>query len=146
MVDKCATAINTEIIDFITNNKIATVCGAEDNKPHCFNCFYAVLKDEGCIVFKSSGTTKHMQIFSANNIVAGTIIASEISLSKIEGIQFEGVVNEKDDIGFRATKSYYARFPFALTVPGRIWVIELSTIKYTNTTNGIKHKAEWARM
>jgi uncharacterized protein len=145
MTDKCTTAVNPEILSFITNNKIATVCGAIDNKPHCFNCFYSVLEDEACIVFKSSGTTKHIQVFSRNKDVAGTIISSEVTLTKIEGIQFEGVIVEKESIGFKATRSYYARFPFAVTVPGKIWVLELHAIKYTNTTNGIRRKEEWER-
>jgi uncharacterized protein YhbP (UPF0306 family) len=145
MIVKTVTEINSEILDFISANKVATVCGCSDNVPHCFSCFYAILEEDGCLVFKSSGTTRHMQIFSENNMVAGTIVAAEISKTKIEGVQFEGMVAEKDELNFKATKAYYLRFPFAVTVPGRIWVIRLNNIKYTNTTNGIKRKAEWTR-
>ena len=146
MVDKCSIAINKKILEFISLNKTATVCCAEDNKPHCFNCFYAVMENEGCIVFKSSEGSKHMQILSENKLVAGTIISSELSLAKIEGVQFEGSVVEKEYLKMKAVKSYYLRYPFAVAVPGNIWVIELDAIKYTNTTNGIKHKEDWERI
>ena len=143
MTGTCSPPVNREIIHFVGDNKIASICCVSDNKPHCFTCFYSVLPEDNCLVFKSSESSTHMQILSGNNEVAGTIISSEISMLKIQGIQFEGVVTNKDAIGIKATKSYYTRYPFAVTVPGRIWVLELHSIKYTNTTNGIKHKTEW---
>jgi len=145
MIYKCSTAINTEILDFINTNNVATVCCSENHIPHCFNCFYSVLEEEGCIAFKSSDTTKHIRILSENNRVAGTILSSEISLTKNQGVQFQGVVVEKNNIALKATKSYYLRYPFAVTVPGKLWIIELHTIKYSNTVNGLKSKQEWKR-
>ncbi len=132
-------------MEFIANNKFATVCCTAGNKPYCFSIFYAVLEEEGCIVFKSSENTTHMQIIAENNQVAGTIISSEISMSKIEGIQFQGTIENKDTIGLKAAKAYYLRYPFAMAVPGSLWVLELNSVKYTNTTNGIKHKKAWER-
>ena len=137
--------IPKEILEVIKANNIATVCCCEDNKPHCFSCFYTYMEDEACIIFKSSDSSRHMQILSENNMVAGTIIPSENSMTKVIGLQFEGLMVDKDAIGSRATRVYYTRYPFAVAVPGRIWVLQLKSIKYTNTTNGIKHKLEWVR-
>ncbi len=145
MTNTIATAINKEILEFTAGNKIATICCTEANKPYCFNVFYSFLEEEGCIIFKSSESTRHMQILAGNNHVAGTVIASEISLTKVEGIQFEGVIVNKDTVGLKASKSYYLRYPFAVTVPGRLWILELNSIKYTNTTNGISNKKAWQR-
>jgi uncharacterized protein len=141
----CSTTMSKEILDFIANNKIASVCCVEDNTPHCFNCFYSLLEDDNCIVFKSSPGSKHIRMLTENNLVAGTVISSEITITKVEGIQFEGEVTENATLGFKAAKSYYLRFPFAIAVPGKIWVLELNAVKYTSTTNGIKHKADWTR-
>jgi hypothetical protein len=143
--ETCIADINKEIIEFIEHNKIATVCCTAGTKPSCFNCFYSVLEEEGYLIFKSAENTTHMQVLAENKQVAGTIIASEISMAKIEGIQFEGIIADRDIIGVKATKSYYLRYPFAVTVPGRLWILELNSIKYTNTTKGIKHKSEWDR-
>ena len=137
--------ISKEILEFIVNNKFGSVCCTSGNKPHCFSCFYAVLEEDGCLVFKSSENSTHIQIIAGNNQVAGTIISSEISMSKIEGIQFEGTIINKDTTTLQAAKAYYLRYPFAVAVPGRLWVLRLNAIKYTNTTNGIKHKKTWER-
>jgi len=145
MTETITKKITNGILQFISSNNIASVCCSDENKPHCFNCFYSVLEEEGCIVFKSSEDTKHIKILTKNNLIAGTIIAPDISLTKIEGIQFEGVNLEKNNIAFKAAKSYYLRYPFAITVPGKLWILELHSIKYTNTTNGIKNKLEWER-
>ena len=137
--------MDKEIIEFIATNKVAAVCGAENNKPHCFNCFYAYMEEENCIVFKSSESTKHMNILSKNNVVAGTIHSPDISIAKVQGIQFDGIIVSKNNNLFEAAKTYYARYPFALAVPGTLWIIRLNTIKYTNTVNGINNKLKWER-
>jgi len=145
MIYKVSTEISKDILDFIAQNKVASVCCSEDNRPYCFNCFYSVLEDEGCIVFKSSIESNHVKILATNNMVAGTVIASDISSTKVEGIQFKGLNIDKDPIAMKAAKSYYKRYPFAVAMPGRLWVLEIHSIKYTNTTNGIKRKLEWER-
>ena len=145
VIDKYSVAVDTEILDFIAHNNIASVCCSADNVPYCFNCFYSVLKDELCIVFKSSADTKHVQILADNHLVAGTVIDSDISLARVVGIQFEGVNIEDDRKAMKAAKSYYLRYPFAIAMPGRLWVLELNAIKYTSTINGLKHKLEWSR-
>ena len=143
--ETCAITIDKKILDFIMHNNIASVCCTADNVPYCFNCFYSVLKDEMCIVFKSSVETKHVQILADNKLVAGTIIDSDINLTKIVGAQFAGVHIENDTAITKATKSYYLRYPFAIAMPGKLWVLELNTIKYTSTINGVKRKLEWSR-
>ena len=141
-----ASTIKSEILDFIGRNNVATVCGSKLNEPHCFSCFYTFLRDEACLVFKSSADTIHMQMLLKNNHVAGTITPADISMTKIQGVQFKGILVEKETIGLKASRSYYMHYPFAVTVPGKTWVLELQEIKFTSTINGIKNKMEWQRM
>ena len=138
------TAISAEIMEFIKGNRIATLCCCEADKPYCFNCFYSVPNEEGTLIFKSSESTRHMQIISTNNSVAGTIIASDISMNRIEGLQFEGRITDSAQ-GLKGSATYYSRYPFAVTVPGRLWTLEIDAIKYTKTVNGISTKKAWAR-
>ena len=145
MIEKCSVAITPDILDFITHNNVASVCCCADNSPHCFNCFYAVLDDDGCIVFKSSADTMHMKILAENSLVAGTIVASDISMTKVVGAQFEGINIDGDKMGLKAAKAYYSRYPFAIAMPGKLWILELHSLKYTSTINGIKRKLEWRR-
>ncbi len=137
--------IDTEILDFITANKVATICCSDANSPYCFSCFYSATEDGTYLVFKSSEDTKHIKILLQNNLVAGTIIPPEISMAKVTGVQFEGTLITEDRADKNAGSSYYSRFPFAGVVPGKIWVIELASIKYTSTVFGIKTKKNWEK-
>jgi uncharacterized protein YhbP (UPF0306 family) len=66
-------------------------------------------------------------------------------MSKVQGVQFEGVIVEKDSSKLKAAKFYYLRYPFAVAMSGKLQILEFHSIKYTNTTNGIKRKKEWER-
>lgn len=138
-----APQIDPEILEFIKTNKVASICCSTENKPYCFSCFYSFLEAEQSIIFKSMLDTRHIAIATENNAVAGTVISQEISMTKVTGIQFEGILIENDNVGGKASRCYYLRYPFAMAVPGKLWVVELHSIKYTNTINGVKHKKEW---
>lgn len=142
---KYSSDVDAEILDFINKNKVATVSCAIANSPYCFSCFYSISEDGTCLIFKSSEDTKHIKILLQNNLIAGTIISPDISMAQVTGIQFEGELIPENCVDHNATHSYYARFPFAGVIPGKIWVIELTAIKYTNTVFGVKHKKNWER-
>ena len=134
-----------EILSFLCENKIATICYVKDGLPYCFNCLYAVIPEMDGIVFKSSKSSLHSRVPSGS-AVAGTIYEASKSGYNNTGIQFAGklaVVSEASN-GYEAIeKVYYKRFPIALVIPGTLFCILLSTIKYTHTRNGIRHKLEW---
>jgi uncharacterized protein len=134
-----------EIRDFLCECKVATICYVKDGLPYCFNCLYAVIPEIDCIVFKSSKSSLHSRMHSGTP-VAGTIYQASKSGYDNTGIQLSGrlaVASEMADIYEAAEKAYYRRFPIALTIPGKLFSIMLSTIKYTQTRNGIRHKLEW---
>lgn len=138
--------MNTEITDFIKDCKVATVCCTENDQPYCFNCYYAFMEQDGLLVYKSSFGTKHEKILENNVLVAGTIIPEAIDLATIKGIQFEGkLLKESLDISMKASSAYYLRFPFAMAVPGKIYVIEMDKIKFTDNTRGFGYKQHWER-
>ncbi len=86
-----------------------------------------------------------MRIMLENPLVAGTILPGEVSYLKIIGMQLEGVVNHDSDLHARAVKLYYIHNPMAMAMPGKIWVIQLTKLKYSSTIAGIKKKLEWVR-
>ena len=138
--------IAQEIIDFITNNQVATICGSADDTPYCFNCMYATTEKNGYLVFKSSPDTRHADILMHNNKVAGTILPEKFEPTAIRGIQFEGVaVLEDEDSLAPATSAYYAKYPIAMAMPGKIWIVELLSIKFTDNTKGFGYKRAWSR-
>jgi uncharacterized protein YhbP (UPF0306 family) len=138
--------MDKEIVDFINESKVATVCCTEDEKPYCFNCYYAFIEQECLLIYKSSYNTRHEKILESNQSVAGTIIPEQIDLTTLKGIQFEGtLLKESFDIAMKAAAVYYLRFPFAMAVPGKVYIIELKRIKLTDNSRGFGYKQHWER-
>lgn len=138
--------IDKEISAFIAEQKVATVACVEDGQPYCFNCYYSFLEQEGILVYKSSFNTRHESILKKNPIVAGAIIPEQIEVATIRGIQFEGVLlDESLDLTMKASAAYYLRFPYAMAVPGKLYALQLNTIKFTDNTRGFGFKQHWKR-
>lgn len=138
--------IYSEIIQFIKECKVATVCTSNNNVPYCFNCYFSFLEKEGVLIYKSSFGTKHEEMMLNNKLVAGTIIPENIELSLIRGIQFEGnLLEESMEMSFKASTAYYLQYPFAFGFPGKIYVIEINKMKFTDNTKGFGHKQHWQR-
>src|SRR5689334_8384484 len=111
--------IDKDILEFIAENKVATVCCVDSEAlPYCFNCYYSFMEKEGILVYKSSLGTHHEELLKKNTQVAGTIIPEHIEVAVIKGIQFRGVLlGETFDLTMKASAAYYLKFPFALAVP-----------------------------
>ncbi|HRO42688.1 MAG TPA: hypothetical protein PL009_07620 [Flavipsychrobacter sp.] len=138
--------IDPEIVGFIKEQKVATVACVENNLPYCFNCYYSFIEQDGLLVYKSSFNTRHESILQNHKDVAGTIIPEQIDVAIIKGIQFEGkLLDDNLELAVKVSASYYLRFPFALTVPGKLYVIEISSLKFTDNTRGFGFKQHWRR-
>jgi len=138
--------MDQEIIDFIKQNQVANICCVEDNKPYCFSCFYAPMNNEGYLVFKSSLDTRHADILEQYSEIAGTILPNELDPLAIRGIQFEGIAKEEDVVSLlQAATSYYIKYPMALTMSGKLWVVEIRSLKFTDNTKGFGYKNSWKK-
>ena len=138
--------IDKEIISFIAENKVATVCCVEADHPYCFNCYYSFIEESGLLIYKSSFGTKHEAILEKNKMVAGTIIPEQIELTTLRGIQFEGIqLAESLELSMKASASYYLKFPFAMAMPGKIYVIEMQSVKLTDNSRGFGFKQSWIK-
>ena len=138
--------IDQEIIDFISDNHVATICCTENNTPWCFNCLYSILDTDGYLVFKSSLNTRHGILLENNNKIAGSILPDLFDASAIQGIQFEGVVIEDGESAISgAATAYYSKYPMAMPMPGKLWIIELKTLKFTDNTQGFGYKNSWKK-
>lgn len=87
------------ILDFISKNKIATVCCLDDQQqPYCFNCFYVFEPTQQLLLFKSSENTFHTHCLNTNNEIAGTILPGTINFPTLKGIQFTGKICREDSL------------------------------------------------
>lgn len=133
------------ISEFIEENKIASICFTDkEQKPHCLTCFYYYEAEESCLVFKSSYGTQHDMYIKANTPVAGTILPPANDLLKIKGIQFSGHIITEAKNGVEKLKLHYTmKYPRSITLPGYIWVVKLSYIKFTRNSLGFSNKLIW---
>lgn len=138
--------MDERIVEFISGQKVATVCGVDvENNPYCFSCFYAFDKDRQLLYFKSGSSAHHSEILLENPVVAGTINPDKLNQLAIKGIQFTGkVLPATDELCIDAASVYHKRFPFALAMPGEVWTIQLEVIKMTDNTLSFGKKIHWS--
>lgn len=140
-------AIPSDIADFIQQHKAATVCClTETGSPYCFTCYYAFMPEQGWLVYKSGFGTQHEQCLKKQPAVSGTIVPEEIIVSTIRGIQYQGAQFAASfEQMMQANTAYYLRFPFAMAVPGNVFIIRLDWVKFTDNTISFGHKSHWSR-
>jgi uncharacterized protein YhbP (UPF0306 family) len=144
-----AVAVNImdkHIVQFLTAQTVMTIATSENNIPHCATCFYVFIPEENLIVFKSKPGTTHVKQALANSIVAGSVLPDKFVAGKTSGIQFYGSFGAAKD-GFHdlASKHYYKKYPFAAVMPGKLWVIELNKVVFTDHTLGFGKKRNWEK-
>lgn len=137
--------LNKNIIDFLSKNQVATVCFTNDqNRPYCINCFYTFVEDAAILIFKSSYGTTHDAYIKQSNPLAGTIIADQIDVTKLKGIQFTGILLDQQQINDKKLHfAYLKKFPLSIAMPGYLWGVQLEHIKFTDNTLGFGNKTTW---
>ncbi len=90
--------------------------------------------------------TRHGKEFLENNLVAGSVVLETPVIGKIRGIQFQAIVSEPDDeIASRVKNDYLKRFPVAMLMENRLWIVRLTYIKMTDNRLGFGRKLIWTK-
>jgi uncharacterized protein YhbP (UPF0306 family) len=138
--------IDESIVRFIKKQRNASICCVDESgSPYCFSCYYAFDNEKGLLYFKSQSHTHHIKLIKTKNAIAGTILPDQVSLTKTKGIQFRGTVLDEQNLR-DAHSFYHKRFPFAFSIPGEVWTIELSAIKMIDTFVKFGKKLFWERI
>ncbi len=136
--------IDSRIVSFIKEHHVLTIATSIKNAPYCANCFYVYLEKENVFIFTSDIDTKHAQDFFKNKNVAGSIVLETKTISKIQGIQFNGIIskleNEELKIG---RKAYMKRFPYAVLMKTTLWAVNINFLKMTHNKLGFGKKLIW---
>ncbi len=136
--------IDEKIIRFLRKHHVLTISTSVDNEPWCANCFYVYLEDENALVFTSDPETRHAQEFLKNKLVAGSVVLETPVVGKIRGIQFQGIVSEPEgELAEKVNNAYLKRFPVAMLMETRLWVVHLNLIKMTDNRLGFGRKILW---
>ena len=139
--------MNNTIIQFIKEQTCAGICCIDETgKPYCFSCFYAFNAEKGLLYFKSSKESHHAVLLMKNPAVAGTVLPDKLSTLMVKGVQFEGILLDKEHPMVKnASVFYHKTKPMALAVPGDVWTIQIDSIKMTDSTLGFGKKIKWER-
>jgi uncharacterized protein YhbP (UPF0306 family) len=136
--------LDKKIIEFINEHHVLTLAVSNNNIPYCANCFYAFDKENKKLIFTSDNSTRHIADTIENNKVAGSIVLETKQVGKIQGIQFNGIIEEiTDDYYKKANKFYLKRFPYAVLKTTSLWSVELKYIKMTDNRLGFGKKLIW---
>jgi uncharacterized protein len=138
--------IDSRIIKFFRKHHVLTIATTVDNEPWCANCFYVYLEEENSLVFTTDSNTQHGQEFVKNPHVAGTVVLETMVLGRIRGIQFRGIVSEPEgDLISKSKSAYLKRFPVAVLMETRLWLVKLNYIKMTDNRLGFGKKLIWTK-
>jgi len=136
--------IDSRVIRFFRKHHVLTIATTAGSEPWCANCFYVYLEDDNSLVFTTDNDTRHGREFVKNPLVAGSVVLETLVIGKIRGIQFQGLVSEPEgDLADRAKTRYLKRFPVAVLMETRLWVVKLTYIKMTDNRLGFGKKLVW---
>ena len=136
--------IDPSIPKFIAAQTVLTMASFDDTFPHCANCFYVYHEEWKALIFKSGEETNHIKLSLKNSFVGGTILPNALKTGITQGIQFKGIfINPTGNLKEEAEKVYYGKYPFARAMGGKVWVIELSDIIFTDKIMAIGKKLHW---
>jgi len=134
------------IIRFIRRHHVLTLATSAGNRPWCAHCFYAYMEDLQTLVFTSEEATRHIREGEEQPMISGGIVLETNIIGRIRGIQLEGELAEPQDLLFqKARKAYLVRFPYAILMDTKIWVVYLTSVKMTDNRLGFGKKIYWQR-
>ncbi|NLY03878.1 MAG: hypothetical protein GXZ15_03455 [Campylobacter sp.] len=126
---------------FVKKLHILTIATMGDELK-CANSFYAYDTLNSALIIAGSSSSEHIKSALKNSKVAGTIFRNTKIVTKIKGLQFEGIfrlANEKEK------KIYFSRYPFAKAIKPEIFTIEIEYAKFTNNKLKFAHKEIWKK-
>jgi uncharacterized protein YhbP (UPF0306 family) len=133
-----------KIVNFIKQHHVLTLAVCKNNQPWCCNCFYSYIENEAMFVFTTETNTRHGAEMIENSMVSGSVVLETKIIGKIQGIQFSGEIIDAAQIE-DAKFNYMKRFPFAVLMDTKLWVIKLNYIKFTDNSFGFGKKLIWER-
>ena len=123
-----------------------TLATCYNDEPYCCSLFYAYMEDEGCLVFSSENSTKHVRDLSHNMFVGACIALETETIGKIQGVQIQGLVyRPQDKMAKAARRAYMRRFPYAALLDTTFWVLEPTWAKLTDNRLGFGKKTTWKK-
>lgn len=139
--------IDERIIAFLKSQTAVSICTCSNNVPYSCICFYAYSEEHNSLIFKSGQDTLHIRQALVNPQISGSVLPDKLEKTKVRGLQLSGELSKPE--GKTLTdlqKTYYKKYPIALTMKGELWAIELTFLKFTDNTLGFGKKILWDKI
>jgi len=138
--------IDQQIIHFLNEHHLLTLATSQNNKPYCCNLFYVYDQVSNQLIFSTEKKTKHAQDFITNTNVAGSIALETKEVSKIQGVQLLGTIQELKGEHLKIAKEQYIKaFAYAENMELYLWAMPLNFIKMTHNKLGFGKKLIWKK-
>ena len=138
--------IDQHIIHFLNEHHLLTLATSQNNKPYCCNLFYVYDQVSNQLIFSTETKTKHAQDFITNTNVAGSVALETKNVSKIQGVQLLGTIEELKGERLKIAKEQYIKaFSYAANMDLHLWVMPLNFIKMTHNKLGFGKKLIWEK-
>ena len=138
--------IDQQIIHFLNGHHLLTLATSQNNTPYCCNLFYVYDQVSNQLIFSTETKTKHAQDFITNTNVAGSVALETKNVSKIQGVQLLGTIEELKGERLKIAKEQYIKaFSYAANMDLHLWVMPLNFIKMTHNKLGFGKKLIWEK-
>jgi len=127
-----------KITAFIKKHHVMSLATCNGVKVSVCSLFYAYDEKKFSFVVASSEDTLHVKHVLQNPKIAGNILLETQEVGKIEGLQFQGEMQELHDNSLK--KLYFKHFPYALAMLPKLWQIKVSYFKLTDNRLGFGKK------
>ena len=135
--------MDERIVKFLKKMHLASLCVIdEDGQPYAFSAFCAFDEISFSLLLASSHESSHIKFLKNSKLVAGTIALDTKIVGKIEGVQFQGVMQEADN---NERELYFNKFFYARAMTPEIWCVCLEKVKFTSNTLGFGKKIHWQK-
>jgi uncharacterized protein YhbP (UPF0306 family) len=132
--------------NFIREHHVMTLATCVNDEPYCCSLFYVYLEEEGCFVFSSESSTKHIRDVAHNMYVSANITLETEAVGKIQGLQLQGLAyRPQEDMVKAARRAYTRRFPYATLLNTSFWILEPTWAKFTDNRLVFGKKLTWKR-
>lgn len=126
--------IDDRIVKFIKKHHVLTLATSSEAGVWCCNLFYAY--HAGRLIFTSKRDTRHIAEGENRSVAASIVLESKI-IGNLKGAQIVGHLISGED----ADKAIYLkRFPYAALSLESMWVISITSIKFTDNKLGFGTK------
>jgi len=141
------TVPDNRIYKFIKKHHVLTLATAIGNEPYCAHCFFAFDEANNRVIFSSDLNTRHAREALKNKFVAGGIALETNIIGKIQGLQFQGIMQplENEEALKAGKKIYLKKFPYARLMETTLWEIRFSFLKLTDNNLGFGKKIIWEK-